>query len=152
MEMSRITDRNACAYKEIYEILKIFPQELVSQIPQETIDFFHNNMDTNYEYDISVDTFDGQTMLEETKAILTILFRDYWASPTQKEKILNYEKTVKNKIEEENRIKYNVDNLIKNRKSQKKDEEQIEETAIVEYKEPIFKKIINRILNIFKFR
>ncbi len=152
MEMSRITDRNACAYKEIYEILKIFPQELVSQIPQETIDFFHNNMDTNYEYDISVDTFDGQTMLEETKAILTILFRDYWASPTQKEKILNYEKTVKNKIEEENRIKYNVDNLFKNRNSQKKDEEQIEETAIVEYKEPIFKKIINRILNIFKFR
>ena len=152
MEMSSITDRNACAYKEIYEILKIFPQELVSQIPQETIDFFHNNMDTNYEYDISVDTFDGQTMLEETKAILTILFRDYWASPTQKEKILNYEKTVKNKIEEENRIKYNVDNLFKNRNSQKKDEEQIEETAIVEYKEPIFKKIINRILNIFKFR
>ena len=152
MEMSRITDRNACAYKEIYEILKIFPQELVSQIPQETIDFFHNNMDTNYEYDISVDTFDGKTMLEETKAILTILFRDYWSTPTQKEKILSYENTAKNRIEEENKIKYNADNLFKNRNLQKKNEKQIEETAIIEYKESIFKKIINRILNIFKFR
>ena len=152
MEMSRITDRNACAYKEIYEILKIFPQELVSQIPQEIIDFFHNNMDTNYEYDISVDTFDGKTMLEETKAILTILFRDYWSTPTQKEKILSYEKIAKNRIEEENRIKYNADNLFKNRNLQKKNEKQIEETAIIEYKESIFKKIINRILNIFKFR
>ena len=152
MEMSRITDRNACAYKQIYEILKIFPQELVSQIPQETIDFFHNNMDTNYEYDISVDTFDCKTMLEETKAILTILFRDYWSTPTQKEKILSYENAAKNRVEEENRIKYNADNLFKNRKLQKKHEEQIEETAIVGYKESILKKIINRILNIFKFR
>ena len=152
MEMNRITDRNACAYKEIYEILKIFPQELVSQIPQETINFFHNNMDTSYEYNISVDTFDGRTMLEETKAILTILFRDYWATPVQREKILNYENSARNKLEEETRMKYNADNLFKKKKSQDNVEKHIEETAMVEYKESIFKKIINKILNIFKFR
>ena len=152
MEMNRITDRNACAYKEIYEILKIFPQELVSQIPQETINFFHNNMDKNYEYDISVDTFDGQTMLEETKAILTILFRDYWATPVQREKILNYENSARDKLEEETRMKYNPDNIFKKKNSQDNVEKHIEETAMVEYKESIFKKIINKILNIFKFR
>ena len=152
MEMNRITDRNACAYKEIYEILKIFPQELVSQIPQETINFFHNNMDKNYEYNISVDTFDGRTMLEETKAILTILFRDYWATPAQREKILNYENSARNKLEEETRMKYSADNLFKKKKSQDNVEKHIEETAMVEYKESIFKKIINKILNIFKFR
>ncbi len=152
MEMNRITDRNACAYKEINEILKIFPQELVSQIPQEKIDFFRNNMDTNYEYDISINTFDGKTMLEETKAILTILFRDYWASPTQREKILNYENSVKNQIEEEAKIKYNPDNLFKNKDNKNYVEENIEETAMMEYKESILRKIINKILNIFKFR
>ncbi len=152
MEMNRITDRNACAYKEIYEILKIFPQELVSQIPQETINFFNNNMNKNYEYDISVDTFDGQTMLEETKAILTILFRDYWATPVQREKILNYENSARDKLEEETRMKYNPDNLFKKKNSQDYVEKHIEETAMVEYKESIFKKIINKILNIFKFR
>ncbi len=152
--MNRITDRNACAYKEIYEILQIFPQELVSQIPQEKIDFFRNNMDINYEYDISVDTFDGKTMLEETKAILTILFRDYWANPTQKEKILNYENSAKNQIEEEAKIKYNPDNLFKKHQQKvvKDTQPMANEVAIVEYKENIFKKIINKILNIFKFR
>lgn len=152
MEMNRIADRNACAYKEIYEILKIFPQELVSQIPQETINFFYNNMNTSYEYNISVDTFDGQTMLEETKAILTILFRDYWATPVQREKILNYENSAREKLEEEARMKYNPDNLFKKKDRQDYVEKHIEETAMVEYKESIFKKIINKILNIFKFR
>ena len=34
-------------------------------------------------------------MLEETKAILTILFRDYWSTPTQKEKILSLKMQLK---------------------------------------------------------
>lgn len=152
MDMNRTLDRNACAYKEIYEILKIFPQELVARIPQEKIRFFYNNMDNSYEYNISKETFDGQTMLEETRAILTILFRDYWATPTQREKILNYENSARNKLEEETRLKYNPDNLFKKRDKTNYVEEHIEETAMVEYKENIFKKIINKILNIFKFR
>ena len=153
MEWSKTVDRNACAYKEIYEILRIFPQELVAKIPQEKIRFFYNNMDNSYEYNISKETFDGQTMLEETKAILTILFRDYWATPAQKEKILAYENLERNRQEEETKLKYNPDNLFKKKDKINYVEENIEETAIVEYKESsIFKKIINKILNIFKFR
>ena len=152
MELNRTIDRNARAYKEVYEILKIFPQELVSKIPQEKIRFFYNNMDNRYEYNISKETFDGQTMLEETKAILTILFRDYWATSKQKEKILAYENSAKNKLEEETRMKYNPDNLFKKKEDSKKHEEQIEETALVEYKDSIFKRIVNKILNILGWR
>lgn len=152
MELNKTVDRNACAYKEIYEILRIFPQELVAKIPQEKIDFFCNNMDINYKYDIRVDTFDGQTMLEETKAILTILFRDYWATPTQKKKILDYENSIKDRLEEKTRIKYNPDNLFKKKENQSNVEEKVEQMAMVEYKENIFKRIINKILSILKFR
>lgn len=152
MTLNRTLDRNACAYKEIYEILKIFPQELVAQIPQEKINFFRNNMDTNYEYDISIETFDGQTMLEETRAILTILFRDYWATPTQREKILAYENSARNKLEEETRMKYNPDNLFKKKSESKIYEEQIEQTAMVEYKESILKRIINKFKNLLMWR
>lgn len=153
MEWSKTVDRNACAYKEIYEILRIFPQELVAKIPQEKIRFFRNNMDNSYQYNISKETFDGKTMLEETKAILTILFRDYWATPMQKEKILAYENLERNRQEEETRLKYNPDNLFKKKEDSKHIEEHIEETtAMVEYKDSIFKKIINKILNIFKIR
>ena len=152
MEMNRTIDRNACAYKEIYEILRIFPKELVAKIPQEKIRFFYNNMDNSYEYNISKETFDGQTMLEETKAILTILFRDYWATPVQKEKILSYENIERNKLEEETRRKYNPDNLFKKKEEQNYVEAHIEETAMVEYKESIFKRIVNEILNILGWR
>lgn len=152
MEWSKTVDRNACAYKEIYEILRIFPQELVAKIPQEKIRFFRNNMDNSYQYNISKETFDGKTMLEETKAILTILFRDYWATSMQKEKILAYENSAKNKLEEEKRIQYNSDNLFKKQDQPRYFKEQIEENSVVEYKENIFKKIINKILSIFKFR
>lgn len=152
MEMNKVLDRNACAYKEIYEILKIFPSELVNKVPKDKIDFFYKNMDNNYEYNISKETFDGQNMLEETAAILTILFRDYWATPMQKEKILAYENLARKKLEEEKRIQYNPDNLFKKQEEPKYFEEQVEETAMVEYKENIFKKIINKILKIFKFR
>ena len=153
MELNKTVDRNACAYKEIYEILRIFPQELVAKIPQEKVDFFYNNMDISYKYNISVDTFDGQTMLEETKAILTILFRDYWATPIQRKKILDYENSIRDKLEEETRIKYNPDNLFnKKKENQNNFEEQVEQMAMVEYKENIFKRIINKILNILKFR
>ena len=153
MEMNRTIDRNACAYKEIYEILKIFPRELVNEIPKDKIDFFYQNMNYDYEYNISKETFDGQTMLEETKAILTILFRDYWATPAQKEKILGYENSAKKMLEEETRRKYNPDNLFKKKGDSKHIEEHIEgTTAMVEYKENIFKKVINKILNILRFR
>ena len=152
MEWSKTVDRNACAYKEIYEILRIFPQELVAKIPQEKIRFFYNNMDNRYEYNISKETFDGQTMLEETKAILTILFRDYWATPMQKEKILAYENLERNRQEEETKLKYNPDNLFKKKDKTNYVEEHIEETAIVEYKESILKRIINKFKNLLMWR
>lgn len=151
MQSSQTRDRNACAYKEIYEILKIFPHELVSKIPQEKITFFQNNMDANYEYNISKETFDGRTMLRETQAILTILFRDYWATPAQKEKILNYEKTYRSSLQENSKVKYSSDNLFKKQETlTEQSNEKAVETALVEHKESFVKKIINKFLNFFR--
>jgi len=151
MEMSRTIDRNACAYKEIYEILKIFPRELVNKISKDKIEFFYKNMDSSYKYNISKDTFDGKTMLEETAAILTILFRDYWATPEQKEKLVNFTKSAQSIIDKEDREIYNPDNLFKKRSQENKIEENViqNEVALVEYKESIFRKFIGKIKSIF---
>ena len=40
MYTNETIDKNACAYTEIYEILRIFPKELVAKIPREQIMFF----------------------------------------------------------------------------------------------------------------
>ena len=108
--MEKTKDKVSCAYKEIYEILKIFPKELVDRIPKYKLDYIKQNMDESYEYNITKETFDGKTMLDETAAILAILFRDYWATEKQKNKIIwiffcfcdnmisNYEKRYYNEI------------------------------------------------------
>ena len=71
--MEKTKDKVSCAYKEIYEILKIFPKELVDRIPKYKLDYIKQNMDESYEYNITKETFDGKTMLDETAAILAIL-------------------------------------------------------------------------------
>ena len=86
--MEKTKDKVSCAYKEIYEILKIFPKELVDRIPKYKLDYIKQNMNESYEYNITKETFDGKTMLDETAAILAILFRDYWATEKQKNKIV----------------------------------------------------------------
>ena len=154
MEWSKTVDRNACAYKEIYEILRIFPQELVAKKKKKKIRFFYNNMDNSYEYNISKETFDGQTMLEETKAILTILFRDYWATPAQKEKILWYENSAKKMLEEETRRKYNPDNLFKKKQTDYETTDLMvknQQQMILHEKESLLSRIIKKIKSIFHF-
>ncbi len=145
MEVDRIIDRNACAYKEIYEILRIFPRELVDKVPKEKMEFFYNNMDKNYQYEITKETFSETTMLEETVAIFTILFRDYWSTDEQREKILNFQKQAEAQIEKENAQKYNPDNLFKKQNTREniRNNEVNEEISLIESRETPFKKIVN---------
>lgn len=149
--MEKTKDNVRCAYKEIYEIFKIFPKELVDRIPKYKLDYIKQNMDESYEYNITKETFDGKTMLDETAAILAILFRDYWATEKQKNKIINYHNTQREKIVNEIKEKYDPENVFKQRRiEQEKIDEKKENLSVVEYKENIFKKLFNKIKEIFK--
>ena len=149
--MEKTKDNVRCAYKEIYEILKIFPKELVDRIPKYKLDYIKQNMDESYEYNITKETFDGKTMLDETAAILAILFRDYWATEKQKNKIINYHNTQREKIVNEIKEKYDPENVFKQRRiEQEKIDEKKENLSVVAYKENIFKRLFNKIKEIFK--
>ena len=149
--MEKTKDKVSCAYKEIYEILKIFPKELVDKVPKYKLDYIKQNMDESYEYNITIETFDGRTMLDETAAILAILFRDYWATEKQKDKIINYHNTQREKMANEIKEKYDPENVFKQRRiEQEKIDEKKENLSVVEYKENIFKKLFNKIKEIFK--
>lgn len=147
-----ITKEYAMAYKEVVEILKYVPEEDVAKISKEKLGFYRENMDKEYDYKIDeTKEFEEQEMLDITKAILANIFRDYWATPYQRERILAKEKYDLEKLEEEKREKYNPDNLFKNRNQNITEEKDVPQTvSIVKYKESIFKKIINKIKNIFK--
>ena len=83
-------------------------------------------------------------MLPETKAILFNLFRDYLATPEQKEKIIRMQNEERQKNELKKQKRYNAD-IFANRQKEDIKQQNNEATQIMRYKENIFKKILNRI-------
>ena len=111
-----ITKEYAKAYKEVVTILSYVPEEDLQKIPQDKINFYLENMDEEYEYVLDENIeFEEQSMSDITKAILANIFRDYWATPYQKERIEAKEKYDIEKEEEEKREKYNPDDIFKSR-------------------------------------
>jgi len=111
-----ITKEYAEAYKEVVTILSYVPEEDLQKIPQDKINFYIENMDEEYEYVLDENIeFEEQSMSDITKAILANIFRDYWATPYQKERIEAKEKYDIEKEEEEKREKYNPDDIFKSR-------------------------------------
>ena len=139
--------KHANAYSEVLEILNYISIQDYNKIPKEKIEVFEklSNKEYKFSYNPKV-SLDENNVSNITKTIIAILFRDYWATEIQREKIIakqNYDRSI---LDEEKRKIYNSDNIFK-----KYNQENIieNEFALVEYKGSIFKRIINRIKNIF---
>lgn len=142
----------AKAYKEVVEILNNVPQESINKIPTDMIEMFKHNMDTNYDFKIdTTKSFENQVLLDETKAILANIFKDYWATPYQREKINNKEIIDRKMLEKEKIIKYNPENLFSNNsKPELKVENYSKDLPIAVKKEHFFKRLIVFIKSLFQ--
>ena len=143
------------AYKEVIEVLKYVPRESVDKIPKTMIDTFNRKMDNNYIFSIDINkSFEEQELLEESKAILANIFRDYWATPYLKERIQAKERYDMEKIEEEKSAKYNSDIFKTQGKNKIDNKEEADNTnsnnlPIEVKKETFYEKIINFFKRIF---
>lgn len=109
------TYEKACT--EVIELLKFFPKESVEKIPKKELEVYLLKRDKSYVYKVDkTKTFEEQKMSNKTKAIFANIFKKYWATDYQRERILAKEKFDKEKIEEEKRAKYNPDEIFKNKK------------------------------------
>lgn len=109
------TYERACT--EVIELLKFFPKESVEKIPKKELEVYLYKRDKSYNYKVDKSkSFEEQKMSDKTKAIFANIFRDYWASDYQRERILAKENYDNQKREEERRNKYNPDDIFKNRK------------------------------------
>ena len=141
----------AKAYKEVLEIIKYFPTEEVTKIPDEKIEFYKANMDNTYEFTINPEIdLSEQNISKEANAIIVALFQDYFATEEQKEKINEILKFNEKKAEQEKRDLYNPTDLFKNRKNIEQTD--VQETALVEYKEKFFMKFKNFIIRLFHLK
>ena len=139
----------ANAYSEVLEILQHISQEDYDKIPKEKITLFEANANKDYNFTYDIDkTLDEQSVSNKAKTIIAILFRDYWATDSQREKIKAKEKYDRQN-NEEIKEKYNPDNLFKNNNIEK---ENIlnDNNKMILYKEPLIKKILNKFLNWIK--
>lgn len=139
------------ALVEVEAVLSCLNYMDYKKIPQNIIEAIKVNKDENYifEYDENLDYKDWNLMLE-TKAILYNLFKQYLATNEQKEYYKQKELIERNRIEKEKKQKYNEDNLFKVKSLKENQQEEVKENSeLIKYKEPILKRIINKIKAIF---
>lgn len=111
------------AYCEVLEIIKYIPSNDYKKIPKEKIKLFEKLADKNCRIE-----YDPNKTLEENKiskigrAIIAILYRDYWSTAQQREKILIWQQREKiliwqqrekNKLDIEKRKIYSTENILK---------------------------------------
>lgn len=143
---------------EVLDILKYMDKSYVEKIPKKFMQYMEENKSETYIPNIDhTRPFEEAVLKEETKNILATIYLNYWCNPEEKEV---YKRTLdenEKKYYQEMQEKYNPDNLFKNEiKNEKKIETQenntvnnIQNTEMIEYKESFFKKIFNRIRELF---
>lgn len=123
--------------------------EFLSKISDEKIKNLSDVLSTDDEFK----DFENLEMLPETRALLALIFKNHWANKEQRELIEQRRKVNIDIREAEKRIKYNPDDIFKNKSITKPEKHlkmtQIENT-LVEIKESLLKKIIKHFKKAWK--
>ena len=141
------------ACTEVSTILSYLNIEEYKKIPKEVIEAIEKAKNKEYVF-IYVENVElrKQKLLEETRAILFNLFRDYLCTKEQKEKIIKMQQEERNRLNEVKEEKYSYNDIFKKKVQNNEKEETINETtnALTVKKENIIIKIINKIKSFFK--
>jgi hypothetical protein len=151
----------ANAYTEVLDILKYISKEDYEKIPKSKIKVFEENSNKNYNFTYDENkTLDEQNVSEITKAIIAILFRDYWATKEQRYIIIKKQQEIKDQKQKELMAKFEQNKNISEKDLKKVnvasdldiDIDYARGTNLETYKEEnIFKRIISKIRGIFGF-
>ncbi len=143
----------ARACTEILEIIKYLPEDEYQRIPKEKIDFWNKNKDSSYNYKFDITKpINEQKISQETNALIILIFRDYFATESQKEKLKQILIENDRKIEEERKEKYKYEDIFKDNKKEKIElDKKEEEKSLVEIKNKNWlQKLFEKIKNAFK--
>ena len=135
-------------YSEVYQVLNLLGNEYIDKLPKSLLNMLKEKRDINYNPQYIEDIpLNKQNIKKETLAILALLHLNYWCENEKEE--LELKQVLKNnedKYQQEIRNKYNPENMFIKNKREKIVENQV---SMIEYKEPLFKKIISKIKSIF---
>lgn len=142
------------AYSEIDEFLGLLSIEKRNEVPQKLRELFTQEKDSNYRKGIDPTIpIKEQNLKEETLGIIALLNLQYWCKDEEeKQRLKNVYSKNEELYQEMLREKYNPDNIFKKKDTISQDREETQCLQMVEYKEPLFKRIVNKILQIFKIK
>ena len=150
-----IDEKYANAYVEVLEILKYVDKQDYDKIPHDEIALLEEYANKNYSFSYNPEkSLDEQNTSETAKIIIALLFLDYWANQTQKQKINAFLQTKKDEFIEKENEKYSIENVFaeRNKKVPDANEEKnkTEETALAKVNsEKWYKKLLMFIKGIF---
>ena len=148
-----VDNKYAIAYSEILEILKHIPIEDYNKIPKTKIELFETNANNEYtfNYDPSK-TLEEQNVSNITKGIIILLFRDYWATEVQREKIIRKQKNDRLILEEQKKLLYDTENILKKQDICGETEVKEEVNEMVVYKANFITRVFNKIKKFLKIK
>lgn len=140
------------AYAEIDEFLELLNEEQRNEIPKKIREIFKEEKEKEYNKKINPNiSIKYQNLKEETLAIIALLNLQYWCKDEEEKKRLKivYEQN-EEKYQDLLYERYNPNHIFR-----KNDENNIykeESMRMIEYKESIFKRIINKVLKFLHLR
>ena len=137
------------AFSEVEQIIKFMPVTLQKKIPDRFKNIISTEKLRTYRPHIE-EPFEECNIMEETKIILALNYRDFLCSEQEKKEIKLKDSQKLLEYEKELREKYNTDNLFKNKKESDVEYESKDETSMIVQEEKWYKKIFNIIKNLFK--
>ena len=136
-------------YSEVYSILNLLGNSYITKLPKSLFKMIEEEKSSTYNPQYSEDqSLSEQNKKRESLSMIALFHLNYWCnSDEEKEQLKQLFKDNKEKHQAEIREKYNPDNLFKNNKQETIQEANVNSNnlAIVEYKESILKKFINKI-------
>lgn len=137
------------AFAEVDEIFKIMPIDLLSKIPLQFRQIISENKAIDYKIEIK-EPLEEEKLKEETVVILGLIYRDFLASPEEREELQKKDAEELKRIEQEMQKQYDMEKIFQKRKSNNNTENSDVSTDMIEYKEPGFlQKLFNLIKGIF---
>lgn len=149
------------ALTEVDEILNFTDTELVNKIPVAFRKFIEKNKNKDYRPNITPGIpISEQVIKKETEAILSLIFRSYWATEEEKRELEKNDKITFEMLKAETEIKFPKSSMstysskVNDLKQDKTEEKEIHKNMqLISIEDmPWYKKIFIKLLKIFKLR
>jgi len=138
------------SYSEVYEIINFLGDEYIKKIPKKLYEFIENNRDKEYKPNFNkkdVESLNEKSISRKAVAIIAFLNLNYWEEDEEKKEKLEKIFAVEQQRFKDEVIENYDDELVCNSGP---DLDTEETTLPGEYKEKWYKKILRKLINLFK--